>query len=155
VRGIAERVENRGDLVVDRRGELEDVGGGKRQILCERAGAIHADALGVAAQMPPPGAAVAAMPAGDVSFAGHAIAGLDAAHFAADLDDLARVFVTDRHRHRNGFLRPGIPVVDVHIRPANRGAVDFDEHIVVTDRGLGHVLHPDSRFRASLDQCFH
>src|SRR6202034_4486536 len=105
--------------------------------------------------MPPPGTAVAAMPAGDMSLAGHPIAGLYAAHFAADVHDLARVCMTDRHRRRDGFLRPGIPVVDVHVGTANGGAVDFGEHIVVTDRRLGHVLHPDSRFRASFHQCFH
>src|SRR5277367_5939481 len=105
--------------------------------------------------MPPPGTAVAAMPAGDVSLAGNSIAGFHTAHFAADLHDLARVLMTDCHRHRNGFLRPGIPVVDMHVGAANGGAVDFDEHIVVTDRGLGHVFHPDSRFCASFDQCFH
>ena len=155
VRGVAERVEDRGDFVVDGGRELEDVGRGQGQILRERSGAVHADALRVAAKMPAPRAAVAAMSAGDVSLAGHPIAGLDAAHLAADLDDLARILVTDGHRHRNGLLRPRIPVVDVHVGAADGGAVHLDEHVVVTDRGLRHVLHPDAGFRASLDQCFH
>ena len=137
------------------RGELEHVAGGKRQILRERTRAIHADTQRVAAQVAPAGAAVAAMSAGDVAFARHAVAGLDAAHFAADLDDLARVLVTDGHRHRDGFLRPRVPVVDMHVGAADGRAVDLDEHVVVADRGLRHVLHPDSGFRSSLDQCFH
>src|SRR5271165_3946496 len=101
------------------------------------------------------GSAVAAMPAGDVPFAGDAIAGFDSAHFAAHLDDFARVLVTHGHGYGHGFLRPRVPVVDVHVGAANGGAVHLDQHVVVADRRLGHILHPDSRFRPSFDQRFH
>ena len=70
-------------------GILNDVEGRERQIFGEGARAVDADAERVAAQMAPPGAAVAAVAAGDVAFAGDAIADLEAAHLAADLDDLA------------------------------------------------------------------
>ena len=155
VSGVAERVENRGNLIVDRGRQLEHIGRGYGQIFGECAGAIHADAEGVAAQVPASGAAIAAVSAGDVSLARDPIAGAEAAHLAADLDDLARILVTHGHRHRHRLLRPGVPVVDMHVGAANGGATHFDEDVVVADRGLRHILHPDPGFRASLDQCFH
>ena len=72
-----------------------------------------------------------------------------------NLDDFAGIFMADRHRYRHGLLRPGVPVVDVHVGAADRGAMHLDEDVVVADRGLRDVLHPDAGFRARLDQCFH
>src|ERR1700722_7072689 len=63
--------------------------------------------------------------------------------------------MSDRHRHGHGFLRPRIPIVNVHIGAADCGTLDLDEHIVVTDRGFRNILHPDTGFRAGLDECFH
>src|ERR1700690_2203845 len=101
------------------------------------------------------GAAIAAMAAGDVAFAGHAVAGTEAAHFAADLDDLAGEFMAHGHRHRDGLLRPRIPVVKMDVRAANGGAVPLDQYIVVPHGGFGNILHPDAGFRACFDQSFH
>src|SRR6202046_4958552 len=86
VSGIAERVEYRGDLIVDGGWQLEDVGGGNRQILRKRARAIHTHAGGIAAEVAPSGAAIAAMAAGDVALSRDAVAGIEAAHLAADFD---------------------------------------------------------------------
>src|SRR3981189_2621480 len=105
--------------------------------------------------MPPARAAITAVPAGYVAFSRHAIAGVEAAYFAAQFDDLSRVFMADGHGHGNGFLRPGIPVVDVHVGAAYRRAVDLDEHVIVADRRLRDVLQPYAGLRACLDECFH
>ena len=140
MRRIAERIEDRGDVVVDRVRQLEHVGGRQREVLGERTRMVDADPERIAAQVPPAGAAIAAMAAGDVTLARDAIADLEAAHFAAEFDDLARIFVPDGHGHRDGFLRPGIPVVDMHVGSADRGLPDLDEHIVVADCGLRDVL---------------
>src|SRR5260370_28943563 len=105
--------------------------------------------------MPPARAAIAAVPAGNVAFSRHAIAGVEAAYFAAQFDDFTGVFMADGHGHGDGFLRPGIPVVNVHVGAAYRRAVDLDEHIIVTDRRLRDVLQPDTGFRTCLDQCLH
>src|SRR6185369_11324146 len=59
------------------------------------------------------------------------------------------------HRHRNGLLRPGIPVVDMHVRAADRGLGDLDEHIVGADFRLVDVPHPDAGLRLRLDQRLH
>ena len=40
------------------------------------------------------------------------------------LDDLADELMADDHRHGDGLLRPGVPVVDVQIGAANAGAID-------------------------------
>src|SRR6185295_11105284 len=93
VRRVAERIEDRREIVGYVVGDPERVERGDHQIFGERAFAIDAHADGVAAQVTAPGAAVAAEAAGDVTFAGDAIADGEAAHFLAHLDDLADVFV--------------------------------------------------------------
>ena len=155
VRGVAERIENGCNFVVNGGRQFEHVGRRNGQIFGECPGAVHAHARGVAAQMPPAGPAIAAVPAGDVAFSRYAIAGAEAAHFAAQLDDFPGVFMADGHGHGDGFLRPGIPVVYVHVGAADRRAVHLDEHVVVSDGGFRYVLQPDTGFRACLDQCFH
>src|ERR1700722_2320540 len=105
--------------------------------------------------MTPAGAAIAAMPASDMSLAGYAIAGMKAAHLAAHLDDFSGIFVTDGHGHGYCLLRPGIPVVNVHIGATDGGAMHFDEYIIVAYGRFRDILHPDAGFRAGLDECFH
>src|SRR5258708_30064943 len=100
-------------------------------------------------------AAIAAVSAGNVAFSRHAIAGAEAAYFAAQFDDLSGVFMADGHGHGDCFLRPRVPVVNVHVGAAYRGAVDLDEYVIVADRGFRDVLQPDTGFRTCLDQRFH
>ena len=80
---VAEGIQDRGDLVGDRIGQLEHVAGGQRHVLGEAAGAVDADAERVATQVAASGAAVAAVAAGDVPFARDAIADAESAHFAS------------------------------------------------------------------------
>src|ERR1700736_5933722 len=100
--------------------------------------------------MPPARAAIAAMSAGYVAFSRHAIAGVEAANFAAQFDDFAGIFMADGHGHGDGFLRPGIPVVDVHVGTAYRRTVDLDEYVIVAHRRVRNVLEPDTGFRTRL-----
>ena len=152
---VAERIEDGARVVVDRIRKLERVGGRNGDVFGETARAIDADADGIATEMPPTGAAVAAVPARDVAFTGHAVAGLDAGHLAADLDDLAAVLVPDDHRHRNRPLSPRIPVEDVEVGAADRRPAHADEDVVVPDRPARDVFHPDAALGACLDECFH
>src|SRR5688500_3742529 len=101
------------------------------------------------------GAAVAAIAARDVAFAGNAIADLEAGNLAADLDDLAAVFVPDCHRHRDRLLRPGVPVVDVHVRAADGAALHTDQNVVRTGGGFRDVLQFDADGLVSFDECAH
>ena len=74
VRRVAEGIEDRREIVGDVVGNPERVERRDDEELGERALAIDADADRVAAQMPAPGAAIAAEAAGDVALARHAVA---------------------------------------------------------------------------------
>jgi hypothetical protein len=155
VRRVAEGIEDRGDFVGDRCVELERVERRNDEILGKAALAIDAHAHGVAAQVPAARAAVAAITAGDVAFAGDAVTDREPLHFAADLDDLAHVFVAHGHRHGNRLLGPLVPEVDVHVGAADRGLGDLDQHVVRAHLGLRDFFHPDPGFGLRLDQCLH
>ena len=73
----------------------------------------------------------------------------------AHLDDLSYKLVADRHRHRNGALRPFVPVVDVQIGSADAGSKDANQYIVDADGGFRNLLEPQSRLALALDECFH
>ena len=94
-----------------------------------------------------PGAAVTAVAAGDMTFAGNAVAQLKAANFLADTHHFADVFMPHYHRNRNVLLRPLVPVVDMHVSTANRGLANFNQQIVVADFRFRYVGHPDAFFR--------
>ena len=144
---VAERVEDRRQVIRDIVGDFKGVKGRDHQILGKAARAVDAHADGVAAQVGTARAAVTAVAAGDMPFAGDAVANLKAAHFLTNPHHFADVFVTDHHRHRNGLLRPLIPVVDVHVGPANGGLADFNQQIVMADFRFRYVGHPDAFFR--------
>src|SRR5688572_12698057 len=78
----------------------------------------------------PTRAAVAAVAAGYVALSRYPVADRETLHFAADLDDLATVLMTNRHRHWDRLLRPGVPAVDVHVGAADRGLADPDPDVV-------------------------
>jgi hypothetical protein len=52
-------------------------------------------------------------------FAGDTLADLQALHAAAERGDLAHELVADHHRHRDGGLRPRVPVMDVQVGAAD------------------------------------
>ena len=101
------------------------------------------------------GQAVAAAAANQVPFTGNQIAGLEIMHIAADLGHPAHKFMTYGHRHGNGFLGPLIPVVNVHIRAADRGFVNLYEYIADADLRNGHFFQPEPRLRLGLYQGIH
>ena len=155
VHRVAERVENRGDIVADLARDLVRVFGRDADVLRERPGPVDADAARIAAQVTAPGAAITAFAAHDVSFPRHPVADLDRMHELADLFDHADVFVADGHRHGHVFLRPLVPVVDMQVGAADRDLADLDQHVLGTGLGPRHVLQPEAGFIVCLDQCFH
>src|SRR5438093_11753204 len=150
VHGVAERVEARADLVGHPGRQDIRVRRGHADVLGERPGPLHADADRVAAQVTPPGPAIAAMPAGHMTLDSNALPGREAAHLAADLRDRALELMTDDERHRDRLLRPGVPVPDVKIGAADRRVVDAHQEVVWTDRRSRDVLEPDPRLAPAL-----
>src|SRR5207253_9327171 len=86
--GVAQRVQDRGDLIGDVIGNLERIEGGDHQELGKCSFAVHADADRVAAQVTPAGAAIAAIPARHVALARYAIADPATAHLRTHPDHL-------------------------------------------------------------------
>src|SRR5690349_20853846 len=119
----------------------------QRKIFGKRAGTIHADTLGICAQMTATGHAVATATADDVAFAAHDIAHAEVVYVRTNLHDLADELVADDHRHGDRLLRPGVPFVNVQVRAANSRAIDADQHVVNADSGFGHVDQLESGFR--------
>ena len=72
-----------------------------------------------------------------------------------DLDDPADEFVPDHQRHGNGLLRPGVPVVDVHVGAADARAQDLDQHVVDADLGQGTSSSHKPVFGLAFYQGFH
>ena len=128
--GVAKRIKNGGDFLVDSRIVSPDIGHGQGNELSEGAGTIDSDAFCRSAEMTPAREAVSASAAYDVAFAAHDVAWIEVADIRADLDNLADELVTDDHGLRNGLLRPVIPLVNVHVRPADTGITDADQDVV-------------------------
>ena len=91
-------------------------------------------------------AAVAAITARDVALRRDPVADLQATHLDAEVDDFATEFVADGHRHRDSGARPVVPLENMDIRAADRGAVDLDQDIVMANLRRGDVFHPDAAF---------
>ena len=132
-----------------------DVGHGQRDVFGERAGAVHADALRVRAQVAPAGQAVAAASADHVAFAADDIAGEKIGDVGADLDDLAHEFMADRQRDGDGLLRPIVPLVNVHVGAADARAMHADQDIVDADAGFPDFFQPEAGLALAFDQRFH
>src|SRR6478672_9204988 len=116
---VAERIEDGRHFLVDIGMMPPDVGHGEGDQLGKCACAIYAYALGVRAQVPPPGEAVAAAAAHHVSFAAYDVAGKEVVDVRADGDDLAHKFVPNCHGNLDGGLRPLVPLVDMNVGSAD------------------------------------
>ena len=131
VDGIAERIEDGADLVVDPVGQRHDVEGGDAHIFGEGAGQVDADALGVGIEVELARRALARLfmpttwPSPETRWPT-----LRLRDVGADVGDLAGIFMADDHRHRHGLLRPVVPIVDVDVGAADAGLVHLDQHIV-------------------------
>jgi hypothetical protein len=90
------------------------------------------------------------MAAGNVAFTGNAVADFKTFHFLADANHFANVLVPDHHRYRDRFLRPFIPVIDMHIGTANSGFANFNQQVVMADFRSRNIGHPDAFFRFQL-----
>ncbi len=63
--------------------------------------------------------------------------------------------VAGDHRHGDRLLRPGVPVVDVHVRAADGVLEHADEHVVHADLGAGDFFEPQAGLGAAFDEGLH
>src|SRR5262249_12753896 len=122
-----------------------------RDELGPRPVSIYADSFCVRTKMTPAGETITAMSARDVPFADNKITFGKTFHVIADPIDHADELVSDGDRHGDGLLSPGIPVIYMYVRPADRGFEDTDAHIVAADFRHGDCLEP----KAGLSLRFH
>ena len=152
---VAERIEDRAELVVDVVGQGHDVERRHPHIFGEGARDIDADAARLGIEMIAPAARRPAPHADDVALARHALADLEMPHVGAEFGDLARIFVADRHRRRDRLLRPLVPVEDMHVGAADAGLVHLHEHVIGADLGDRLLFEPKARLRLFLDEGAH
>ena len=119
---IPERVVDGGYVEIDVLFVTPDVRHGKSDVVGERSRPCHANPHGVRAQMAATCQTVAAPAADHMSLAGDNVADVEIIHIRSGVDNLADKFVANHKRHRDGPLRPLVPVVDVQIGSANPGA---------------------------------
>ena len=118
---VAERVEDRGDLLVDALPVVPDIGHRQGHVLGEGPVAADAQADRLGAQVAAAGQAVPAAAADHVALARDEVARdeVGRGHVAADLGDLADELVADDERRLDGPCRPGIPRFDVEVGAAD------------------------------------
>ena len=130
VRRVSERIET-GEIVGGNpRIAVPDVRDRNAEVFGERALAVDADPACRVAEMAASGKAVAAAAADDVSLSADQFADLHVVHVASERRDTPDELVSNHHRRMDRLLRPFIPVVDMHIRAADRRLFNFDENIV-------------------------
>ena len=144
--GIAEGIENGCHFPVDAVPMMPDVGHGNGNEFGESAGPVDPDSLGILAKLPPPGQTITTTPTNDVALSADDVAREKVINIGAYLNDLTDKFMTDDHWHGNGFLGPGIPLIDVKIGPANARFVHADEDIVDPDLWERDFLQPQTWF---------
>ena len=109
VHGVAERVEDGGDVGVDPGRMAPHVGRGHRDEVGVPAVAVDADAHGVRAQLPATGEARPAPAADDVPLDAHQVADVDRVDAAAQLDDSPGDLVPEHHRGPHRASAPRRP----------------------------------------------
>src|SRR5690554_1394163 len=107
------------------------------------------------AQMAASGQAVTAASAYHMALAGNNLPRVEVVDIGADVDDFTDEFMAYYHGYGDGLPGPAIPTVDVHVSPADSGALDLDQHVIDTDRWNGYFFHPETGGGLLLDQCFH
>ncbi len=145
VDGVSEWIEDGGHVQIDVFLVAPDVGHRHGDVVGERAGPIHAHALGVRAEMAAASETIAAAAAHHVSFAADDVAGVKVVDVRSGGDDFADEFVADHQRNRDRALRPGVPVVDVQVSSTNTYTSYANQHVVDTDDGVRNFFEPQSR----------
>jgi len=153
--GIAEGVEDGGDIQRDRFVVAPDVGHGQRDVFGERARPVYSHALGMSAQVAAAGEAVAAAAADHVPFPADQVAGEKVRH----VGPVSTILPTNSWPIVMGTgmvaCAHSFHFVDVHVGAANARAQHLDEHVVDADLGYVHFPEPEARLAFALHQRLH
>ena len=153
--GIAERIKDRLYVSFDLGIVDPNVGHWQRDIFCKGSRAVHSNALGVFAKVAAACQAVPAMTADHMPFATYNFAHAEVGYVRAHLHDFTNKLMSYHHGHRNGFLRPGVPLVNVNIGATDSGSQDLDQHIIDADSWNRHLGQPEARPGLGFDKRFH
>ena len=76
-------------------------------------------------------------------------------HTCAQFGDLADVLMADDHGGLDVLRGPFVPVVDVNVRAADRGFVNFNEYLAGARYGYGNLTKLQTDSRCRLDNRVH
>ena len=153
--GVAERIENRRNLVRDSVRERHHVALRQANVLGKAPRPMDADAYGVPAEMAAPGATVPTCAANHVTLADDALPDPVLGRSIAAIDDLAAEFMPDDHGNGHRARGPLIPFPDMDVRPADGRLPDLDQHLVCVRLGHRNPLHPQTFLGPGLHECLH
>ena len=153
--GIAQWIEAGQHLQGDGGIGVPYIGLGDTEVPGEAPGTIHPHTAGAGAQVSAPGQAVAAVTADQMPLSADHISGVKILDQIPYRFHGAGELVTDDQRNRYVLPGPFVPVVDMHIRAADRCLVDLDQDIGQPDLRFGNLLQPESGFCNFLYQGFH
>ena len=134
---------------------MPDIGERQCEVFGKCPWAVDAHPGGVFAEMAAPSQAVAASSADHMAFAADNIADMKADGVGTALDNAADKLMPHHHRHRDGLLRPGVPIVNMQVGAADSGAQHLDQHLVDGDDRYRGVFQPQAPLGLALYQCLH
>jgi hypothetical protein len=105
--------------------------------------------------MPSSGEAIPTMPTGDVSFGNDEIAGAKTFYVIAHAIHNADKLMANDHWNWNRFLRPRIPVIDVHVRATDGCFQDANQHVVAAYFWNRNIFEPKTGLRFRFDNRLH
>ena len=152
---VPKRIENSGDLKRNMMIVTPYVRHGKRNVLGKCSRAVHADALGMSAQMSPACQTVAAAAADHVAFSADDLSRMEIADVRANSYDLAHELMSDDKRYGDSRSRPIVPLVDVKVSTANAGHQHTNQYVIDAEFRLGNIFEPQTSLALALYQCFH
>src|SRR2546430_11350596 len=134
VDGVSEWILHRGELRREVRIVHDDVRGGHLQVFGEGPVTVDPDDRHGLADVRVSRAAHVAGAVGDVTLGAHVVAALQARDAGSHFLDVPGELVTLDERNLDPSLCPGIPIVDVHIGPADRCDLHADQDLRRADR---------------------
>ena len=150
---VAERVEDRGDLLVDARPVVPDVGHRQGHVLGERPVASDAEPDRWAHRCRRPARQCRQRPQTTWPSPLTRSPGREVGDVGADLDDLADELVADDERRLDRLRGPRVPRLDVEVRAADPRLVDPDQDVVDADGGHRDVAQLEARDRPVLTRA--